>query len=82
MQNKVNSELDARRFPEIFHSLTDTERQELCSDIIAQTGVSRMAVNLWGRGKRTPQLLSTKRTIVNSVKKVLGLKVSTMTLFD
>lgn len=81
MQSKVNSTLDARRFPEIFKSLTNTERQELCAEISAKTGASRMAINYWGRGLRTPQLLSAKRDIASSVKKVLGLNVSTMTLF-
>lgn len=81
MQIKQNSELDARRFHEIFASLTETERQELCADITAKTGATRMAINYWGRGLRTPRLLSAKRDIASSVKKVLGLNVSTMTLF-
>lgn len=81
MQINTKNELDARRFPEIFKSLTDTERQALCAEIASRTGASRMAINYWGRGERTPRLLSAKRDIASSVKKVLGFNVSVITLF-
>jgi len=81
MQSKENKPIDARRLPEIFRSLSDTEKQELLSLITAKTGVSRMAINYWIRGERTPRTLSVKRDIADAVKKVVGVRVSTITLF-
>ena len=80
-QSKAKKELDARRFPEIFSTLTETEKQELLADLAKNTGATRMAINYWVRGERTPRLLSTKRAIASSVKKVLNLNVSTISLF-
>lgn len=81
LQIKQKTELDARSFSEIYGSLTDTEKQVLCASIAAKTGMTRMAINYWSRGERTPRSLSTKRDIASSVKSVLGLNVSAITLF-
>ena len=82
MQIKQKSELDARRFTEIFSTLNDTERQVLCEAIAKKTGASKMAISYWNRGERKPRLLSTKRAIADAVKSSLGLNVSVITLFQ
>lgn len=82
MQSNENKPLDARRFPEIFNSLTVTQQQELCESIIKLTGFTRMAITHWSKGNRTPKSLSTKRDIVRAFRQSLGIRTSTVTLFN
>lgn len=81
MQSNEIKPIDARRFTEIYSSLSKTESQELNSAIVGKTGCTKMAVSFWGRGIRTPHTLSVKRDIVDCLRKVLGIRTTTITLF-
>ena len=81
MQISENKTIDARAFPEIWDTLTQSERTDLRSKVVAKTRCTEVTFYNWAKGATRPIAFSAQRDIAQVVSNIIGIRVLPQTLF-
>lgn len=81
MQKNEKYSEEARTFPEIWESLTPSEREHLRSDLTRRLKVAYCTVWRWQAGNRRPRDFATRKEIARLTSAVIGRKCHPDLLF-
>ena len=82
MQKYENITTNTKSFPEIWATLSETEKDDLCIKLYQRKCCkSRQAIRYWGAGARKPSNQIVRNAIAEVVSKQLGAKCYAHTLF-
>ncbi len=81
MQSNEKEIIDARAFPQVWESLSDTERNDLALEIYKRKCcTTRQTIHNWATGSITPMPI-VRDAVAEAVTKVTGRKVVAKFLF-
>ena len=82
MQKYENNTTNTKSFPEIWATLSEREKDDLCLKLYQKKCCkSRQAIRYWGSGSRKPSSELVRNAIAEVVSKAIGAKCFSHTLF-